>query len=103
MMVCSPKEAMLRRMLVTLLTLLFYYYPSILTTTLSLYTCYRLDRQTAAVKYWHNARVRFYGNGPASFQLHLHHSLGYPELMPCCLTLDDRFVSYPDPNAMSIG
>ena len=58
MTTCGPKEALLRRMLVTLLTLLFYYYPSILTTTLSLFTCYHLDRQTEAVNYWANARVR---------------------------------------------
>ena len=46
-----------QRMLVMLLTLLFYYYPSMLTSTLSLFTCYRLDQNTDAVKYWGNARV----------------------------------------------
>ena len=51
------QTALAQRMLVTLLTLLFYYYPSILTSTLSLFTCYHLDQNTDAVKYWDNARV----------------------------------------------
>lgn len=48
------------RLLVTLLTVLFYYYPSLLTTTLNLFACYRVDRVDAnsAVAYPGNARVR---------------------------------------------
>ena len=45
------------RMLVTLLTVLFYYFPSILTTTLSLFTCYRLDRPATFANYPGNAQV----------------------------------------------
>ena len=54
-----PREALQQRMLVTLLTVTFYYYPSILTTTLRLFTCYQLDTPSDAVKYYDNARVRF--------------------------------------------
>ncbi len=46
-----------RRILVSLLTVIFYYYPSILTTTLSLFTCYRLDTPATFNRYPGNARV----------------------------------------------
>ena len=36
------------RMLVTLLSVLFYYYPSLLTTILSLFACYRIDPEFPA-------------------------------------------------------
>ena len=36
------------RMLVTLLSVLFYYYPSLLTTILSLFACYRIDPEYPA-------------------------------------------------------
>ena len=46
-----------RRILVSLLTVIFYYYPSILTTTLSTFTCHRLDTPATLEKYSGNARV----------------------------------------------
>ncbi|DBA80681.1 TPA: hypothetical protein ACH3X1_007922 [Trebouxia sp. C0004] len=46
-----------RRILVSLLTVIFYYYPSILTTTLSLFTCYRLDTLATFNKYPGNVRT----------------------------------------------
>ena len=50
-----------RRLLVTLLSVLFYYYPSLLSTTLNLFACYRIDRiDTGSVVYPGNARVGFY-------------------------------------------
>lgn len=40
----SSRHAELRRrLLVTLVTVSFYYYPSLLTTSLSLFACYRID------------------------------------------------------------
>ena len=36
-------------MLVTLLSVLFFYYPSLLTTILSLFACYRIDPEVPAV------------------------------------------------------
>ena len=39
----AHKPELKRRLLVTLLTAIFYYYPSLLTATLSLFTCYRID------------------------------------------------------------
>ncbi|KAL0036883.1 hypothetical protein WJX77_003471 [Trebouxia sp. C0004] len=47
-----------RRILVSLLTVIFYYYPSILTTTLSLFTCYRLDTLATFNKYPGNVRAK---------------------------------------------
>ena len=39
------------RMLVTCLSVLFYYYPSLLTTVLSLFACYRIDRISPGLLY----------------------------------------------------
>ena len=39
----AHKPELQRRLLVTLLTAIFYFYPSLLTATLSLFTCYRID------------------------------------------------------------
>ena len=49
-----------RRLLVTLLSVLFYYYPSLLTTTLSLFACLRIDpaKPTSSQLYRQNLRVR---------------------------------------------
>ena len=46
-----------RRLLVTLLSVLFFYYPSLLTTILSLFTCYRIDRSSPTGTYPQFARV----------------------------------------------
>ena len=48
------------RMLVTLLSVLFYYYPSLLTTILSLFACYRIDPEFPAADelYSQYAQVR---------------------------------------------
>ncbi len=47
------------RLLVTLLTVLFYFYPSLLTTSLSLFACYHIDRtgSSSGAAYPQNARV----------------------------------------------
>ena len=37
------------RVRVTLLSVLFYYYPSLLTTILSLFACYRIDPEFPAI------------------------------------------------------
>ena len=39
----ASKPELKRRLLVTLLTVIFYYYPSLLSTSLSLFACYRID------------------------------------------------------------
>ena len=36
------------RLHITLLSVMFYYYPSVLTTTLSLFACYRIDAARSA-------------------------------------------------------
>ena len=48
-----------RRMLITLLCVVFYYYPSLLTTVLSLFSCYHIDPASphANQLYPQNARV----------------------------------------------
>ena len=70
----APRQALQRRMLVTLLVLVFYFYPSVLTTTLSLFTCYRLDRETDAVQYYENTNpgVMLCAFTPASLCLTFH-------------------------------
>ena len=47
------------RLLVTLLTVVFYYYPSLMTTALSLFQCYRIDPVSAQAgqNYPQNAKV----------------------------------------------
>lgn len=39
----ASKPELKRWLLVTLLTVIFYYYPSLLSTSLSLFACYRID------------------------------------------------------------
>ena len=39
----SKAAELQQRLLVTLLTVVFYYYPSLMTTALSLFQCYRID------------------------------------------------------------
>ena len=46
-----------RRLLVTLLSVLFFYYPSLLTTILSLFACYRIDPSSPTGAYPQFARV----------------------------------------------
>ncbi|DBA86046.1 TPA: hypothetical protein ACH3X1_005573 [Trebouxia sp. C0004] len=46
-----------RRLLVTLLTVLFFYYPSLLTTILSLFACYRIDASSPNGAYPQFARA----------------------------------------------
>ena len=59
----ADKPELRRRLLVTLLTVTFFYYPSLLTATLSLFTCYRLDASapSSLIKYPDHLRVRFRG------------------------------------------
>ena len=61
--VLSSRPAELqRRLLVTLVTVIFYYYPSLLTTSLSLFACYRIDPLEAQMgqNYPQNAQARAY-------------------------------------------
>ena len=44
--------------MITLLEVLFYYYPSLLTTTLSLFACFRIDPASASNSQYHNAQVQ---------------------------------------------
>ena len=55
----AQQAALKRRLLVTLLTVIFYYYPSLLTATLSLFTCYRIDAAASsqAIAYPQNLQV----------------------------------------------
>ena len=48
-----------RRLLVTLLTVVFCYYPSLLSTSLSLFACYRIDASypSSAVAYPQNLQA----------------------------------------------
>ena len=57
----ADKPQLRRRLLVTLLTVTFFHYPSLLTATLSLFTCYRLDvsAPTSAIQYPEHLRVGF--------------------------------------------
>ena len=43
----ARKAELQRRLLVSLLTVTFYYYPSLLTATLSLFTCHSIDPITS--------------------------------------------------------
>ena len=45
-------------MLVTFLSVLFYYYPSLLTTILSLFSCYRIDHLSPGQLYPEFIQVR---------------------------------------------
>ena len=49
-----------RRLLVTFVTVIFYYYPSLLTTSLSLFACYRIDPLEAQMGQYYpqNAQAR---------------------------------------------
>ena len=59
----ADKPELRRRLLVTLLTVIFFYYPSLLTATLSLFTCYRIDASapSSSIHYPDHLRVS-YGN-----------------------------------------
>ena len=64
----SSRHADLRqRLLVTLVTVSFYYYPSLLTTSLSLFACYRIDPIQAPMgqSYPQNAQAC-----PSTFSMH---------------------------------
>lgn len=55
----ASKPDLKRRLLVTLLTVIFYYYPSLLSTSLSLFACYRIDASypSSAVAYPQNLQA----------------------------------------------
>jgi len=55
----ASKPELKRRLLVTLLTVIFYYYPSLLSTSLSLFACYRIDASypSSAVAYPQNLQA----------------------------------------------
>jgi len=53
------RDELQRRMLVTLLAVLFFYFPSIFTTTLAFFTCYRLDSAATYAAYPGNAKASF--------------------------------------------
>ncbi|DBB05192.1 TPA: hypothetical protein ACH3X3_010435 [Trebouxia sp. C0006] len=55
----ASKPELKRRLLVTLVTVIFYYYPSLLSTSLSLFACYRIDASypSSAVAYPQNLQA----------------------------------------------